>query len=219
MIYAALIAVFVYFFASKLETKIVGAESKSIAISLMQFQSAPKEVEEIKEVEPIKEVAKVEEKVIYKEKAPPKKIVKKEVKKEKIIKKVVKKEQPKEPLKSIEQPQVAQNVASTQNNAVEKKEILVFGKDNDPFLLSIKKAIDKNLFYPRKARMMRQEGRIIVEFSVLKDGSIKGVKILQGSKHKALEKAAIKTLSLAQKSFLKPKNEVKIQIPIVFVLR
>lgn len=220
VIYAVLVGLFVYFFASKIETKNVGMQTTSLAISLTKFQSAPKPVEEVV-VEEVVEEKVIEEKVIYKEEAPPKKIAKKKVvKKPKPKAKPKPKVIPQEPVqKSIEQPQVAQNVSTSGAEVAKPNEMLVFGRDSDPFLLSIKKAIDKNLFYPRKSRMMRQEGRVLVEFSVLPSGGIKSLKIVKGSGKKELDNAAIKTIQRAKKSFLKPQREVRIQIPIVFVLR
>ncbi|MDE5591536.1 MAG: energy transducer TonB [Helicobacter sp.] len=96
--------------------------------------------------------------------------------------------------------------------------MLTFGKDNDPFLLAIKQAIDKNLDYPRKARMLRIEGTVVLEFTLLKNGEVKDIKILQSSGNHILDKSALKTIAQAQKSFPIAKNNITIQIPIQYHL-
>lgn len=86
----------------------------------------------------------------------------------------------------------------------------------DPFLAAIKSAINDNHIYPRTAKRLRQQGNVLVEFIWTKDMELKGLKILKSSQHKALNEAALATITAAAKSFPKHDKTVQIQIPLVY---
>ncbi|WP_086302841.1 TonB family protein [Campylobacter vicugnae] len=87
---------------------------------------------------------------------------------------------------------------------------------NHPVLAAIKSAINKNHIYPRAAKRLKQQGEVLVEFIWTKDMELKGLKILKASKHKALNDAAIATITAAAKSFPKHDKTMQIQIPLVY---
>lgn len=87
---------------------------------------------------------------------------------------------------------------------------------NHPVLAAIKSAINKNHIYPRAAKRLKQQGEVLVEFIWTKDMELKGLKILKSSKHKALNEAALATITAAAKSFPKHDKTMQIQIPLVY---
>ncbi|ARR01751.1 energy transduction protein TonB [Campylobacter vicugnae] len=87
---------------------------------------------------------------------------------------------------------------------------------NHPVLAAIKSAINKNHIYPRAAKRLKQQGEVLVEFIWTKDMQLKSLKILKASKHKALNDAAIDTITAAAKSFPKHDKTMQIQIPLVY---
>lgn len=87
---------------------------------------------------------------------------------------------------------------------------------NHPVLAAIKSAINKNHIYPRAAKRLKQQGEVLVEFIWTKDMELKSLKILKTSKHKALNDAAIATITAAAKSFPKHDKTMQIQIPLVY---
>lgn len=52
-------------------------------------------------------------------------------------------------------------------------------------------AIEANKTYPQRARRRRHEGRVLVAFTVLKDGQIKELRVKQASGYATLDEAAL----------------------------
>ncbi|PZT48448.1 hypothetical protein B6S12_03730 [Helicobacter valdiviensis] len=189
--------------------KDVGLQTTTLAISLKQFS-------EIKQTQASKqEMVKpqpIKEKPIIKPIAKP--IEKKPV--SKVI-------STKKPIQAPKQQQVTQQNLPTNQNALnqsqESSSVLTFGKNNDPFLIAIKQAIDANLDYPRKARMMRAVGTVLVEFRLLGGGGVENIRVIKGSTHAILDNSSIKTIKKASQSFPTPKKDVVIRIPIEYNLR
>ncbi|MDD6055575.1 MAG: energy transducer TonB [Helicobacteraceae bacterium] len=119
---------------------------------------------------------------------------------------------------NTQQPSIEAIPQSSANNT-QIVESLSFGKDENPFLKSVKIAIDNSMTYPRVARKMRLEGRVLVEFLWTKNKELKYVRILKSSKHNILDENALNTIRLAKRHFPAYKNDVKLQIPIVYSLR
>ena len=122
------------------------------------------------------------------------------------------------PAKKIEQTtQAAQTTPAAQAQPVEQIQTYnITSATLDPFLAAIKSAINDNHIYPRTAKRLRQQGNVLVEFIWTKDMELKSLKILKASKHKALNDAAIATITAAAKSFPKHDKTVQIQIPLVY---
>ena len=66
------------------------------------------------------------------------------------------------------------------------EQVLILGRDQHPVLSKIKQAIDSNLLYPRRARMMREQGAAIVQFTYTKQGQIKRLRLLRATKSQEL---------------------------------
>lgn len=123
-----------------------------------------------------------------------------------------------QPAKQIEQTtQAAQTTPVAQTKPVEQIQTYnITSATPDPFLAAIKSAINDNHIYPRTAKRLRQQGNVLVEFIWTKDMELKGLKILKPSQHKALNEAALATITAAAKSFPKHDKTVQIQIPLVY---
>ncbi|WP_086233770.1 TonB family protein [Campylobacter devanensis] len=122
------------------------------------------------------------------------------------------------PAKKIEQTtQATQTTPVAQTKPVEQIQTYnITSATPDPFLAAIKSAINDNHIYPRIAKRLRQQGNVLVEFIWTKDMELKGLKILKSSQHKALNEAALATITAAAKSFPKHDKTVQIQIPLVY---
>lgn len=112
------------------------------------------------------------------------------------------------------QPAPAQPAPAQQTQQIESFNIS--SATNHPVLAAIKSAINKNHIYPRAAKRLKQQGEVLVEFIWTKDMELKSLKILKASKHKALNDAAIATITAAAKSFPKHDKTMQIQIPLVY---
>ena len=98
------------------------------------------------------------------------------------------------------------------------EQVLILGRDQHPVLSKIKQAIDSNLLYPRRARMMREQGAAIVQFTYTKQGQIKRLRLLKATKSQELNDAAIQTIIRASASFPKVNQDFTLRLPIVFML-
>ena len=98
------------------------------------------------------------------------------------------------------------------------EQVLILGRDQHPVLSKIKQAIDSNLLYPRRARMMREQGAAIVQFTYTKQGQIKRLRLLRATKSQELNDAAIQTIIRASASFPKVNQDFTLRLPIVFKL-
>lgn len=98
------------------------------------------------------------------------------------------------------------------------EQVLILGRDQHPVLSKIKQAIDSNLLYPRRARMMRKQGAAIVQFTYTKQGQIKRLRLLRATKSQELNDAAIQTIIRASASFPKVNQDFTLRLPIVFKL-
>ena len=96
---------------------------------------------------------------------------------------------------------------------------LVYGETDDPFLAAVKRRVEEHVRYPRKARMMRMQGRAVVQFVVGLDGSLKELRLHRSSGHEALDRAAMRAISRAQADWGRPDRVVRLRFPIVFELR
>lgn len=96
--------------------------------------------------------------------------------------------------------------------------VLILGKDQHPILLRIKKAIDQNLLYPRKARLMRHEGIAVVQFTYTKERKIRGLRLLKGTGHQILDEAALSSIRRAVHNFPQVEHNFTLRLPIRFEL-
>jgi protein TonB len=81
----------------------------------------------------------------------------------------------------------------------------------------IRDAIQHAIAYPATARRMGWEGKVVVAFRLLSDGSVRDVRVVQGSGHAALDRGAIDAVTNAS-PFTRSPVEVEVVTPIVYRL-
>ncbi len=171
-------------------------------------------IEKIKKQEKSKPIDKIKVKDTIKKsvkKVVKKKLIKKNIKK---IKKVVKKEEPKV-IKKVVKKEEINNHQKIANNFPSEVNPLKYKNDFlEKNLFLIKKSIQDNIKYSKRARKMNIEGDVIVEFSILKNGGISEIKALSG--HKLLKKSTIKAIRKASTFFPKVSERITIKLPIKY---
>ena len=246
ILYSMVIGVFFYAYSNqefivkkKVEKKRVSLKHIELVKKIEQKTSVIKK----KIIEPIPEFTKPIQKIVKEEKAEtkPKKTVKKKVQKKKKIKKIVKKKLEKkikpnkiveEKLKKIkelkkEKPKVVREVINREVPLV-KKTTAQFSSPSktsqhvyeEDFLKNnlqlIKKHIQKNVKYSKRARRIGIQGNVLVEFCLSKDGVVSQVKALSG--HRLLRKSTIKAIHKAAAYFPKVSRNITIKVPITYKL-
>ncbi|MGA8753770.1 TonB family protein [Candidatus Deferrimicrobium sp.] len=81
----------------------------------------------------------------------------------------------------------------------------------------IRDAIQGAIAYPSTARRMGWEGKVVVAFHLLSDGSVRDVRVLQGSGHAALDRGAIDAVRSAS-PFPRSPVEAEVITPVVYRL-
>lgn len=109
-----------------------------------------------------------------------------------------------------------QNIPTRSGRSSEQ--VLILGRDQHPVLTRIKQAIDSNLLYPRRARMMREEGAAIVQFTYTRQGQLKRLRLLRSTGSAELDDAAKQTIIRASASFPQVKEDYTLRLPIIFKL-
>ncbi|MBP3676037.1 MULTISPECIES: TonB family protein [Campylobacter] len=195
---------FIWFGLNILKPIVPSISTQSISLNQIIQIPAPKPVEPApKPIEKIEPIQKPKE--IIKPKPTPKPIP---------AKPVPTKAKPAKTTPINSQPAPAQPAPAQQTQQIESFNIS--SATNHPVLAAIKSAINKNHIYPRAAKRLKQQGEVLVEFIWTKDMELKSLKILKASKHKALNDAAIATITAAAKSFPKHDKTMQIQIPLVY---
>jgi len=154
--------------------------------------------QEIKKVEVKKEVKKIKEPVRKKlHKTKSKNIIKhtkkkKFIKKEKPIKKLVHKKRPKKVFKEkIVERKVQQKIKhKTKNINLDRLKAI-----ENEYLLKLKRIIEKNKVYPKSAKRLNQTGKVYLNFTIAKNGNIQNISIIEKSKYKRLNKAAMEIIN------------------------
>ncbi len=81
----------------------------------------------------------------------------------------------------------------------------------------IKDGIQQQVIYPRQAKMMGWEGRVVLSFTICADGRVEGISIVESSGFAVLDKKAVETIRKAA-PFPSPPVPAELTIPIVFDL-
>ncbi|MBE0605827.1 MAG: energy transducer TonB [Deltaproteobacteria bacterium] len=81
----------------------------------------------------------------------------------------------------------------------------------------IRNAIQHAIAYPATARRMGWEGKVVVAFQLLSDGSVRDVRVVQGSGHAALDRGAIDAVRNAS-PFPRSPVEAEVITPVVYRL-
>jgi len=81
----------------------------------------------------------------------------------------------------------------------------------------VRDAIQRAIAYPATARRMGWEGKVVVAFQLLSDGSVRDVRVVQGSGHAALDRGAIDAVRNAS-PFPRSPVETEVITPVVYRL-
>ncbi len=198
-------------------------ENKQININLAQVQ-----IEQIKQP---KKIEKVMPKKPVQKKEP------KKVKKKKPIKKIEKKKRKKsEEKKQKEEPKKVKKIAKKATKKTKKKvekkieqkpktnyDYELIDRIKQEYLDKLRQSINKNKYYPRISRRLKEQGFTLVSFKVHKNGKIDEIKVLESSKKRRLDKAAIEAVKSTSsfKSFPKEIQDdyLDIKLKIGFIIR
>ncbi|MGA7827698.1 MAG: energy transducer TonB [Geobacteraceae bacterium] len=82
----------------------------------------------------------------------------------------------------------------------------------------IKKIIEQNLSYPRRAQRMGWTGRVVVSFDVAKNGHVNEIRILKSTGYELLDSNLVETIRKVE-PFPRPPISVTLNIPFVYELR
>ncbi len=101
-------------------------------------------------------------------------------------------------------------------NQKEKKHTYIkdYIQDN---IHKIKKLIEQNLYYPRKARRRHIEGKVILKVTISKNGKILHIDTIS-SDHDVLTHAAKQIFILIEDQIPKPKEKITLTVPISYKL-
>lgn len=209
-------------------------EKKRITLNHIVIQKkpveAPTEIEkvveekviEVPKKEEIKEevVVKKEPEIVKPKPEPKKKIVekiakKKEIKKpvKKIVEKVAKKIEPKKIVEDI----IPTNVVNVPEVKKTIQPTVTYEQDYlNQHLALIKKEIQKQVKYSKRARKLKIEGKVVVEFCLTKSGEIVSVRTIEG--HKLLQKSTLNAIYSAMVYFPKVQRNITIRVPIEYRL-
>lgn len=83
--------------------------------------------------------------------------------------------------------------------------------------IGIRDGIQREIVYPAMARKMGWEGKVVVTFLILPDGSVRGIRVVQGSGHAVLDRGAVEAVRNAS-PFPRPPAEAEIITPVVYRL-
>lgn len=131
----------------------------------------------------------------------------------------------------IETEEVAHNHVANALTLVEKEVLPIQGINHDPeedrlkseYLTSLIKHINRKKFYPRKARKRRDEGQVMIAFTIQKSGDFTRVRITGSSGSGILDKAALKTIKRLSPFEPLPErvgmDRWELVVPISFTLR
>ena len=120
------------------------------------------------------------------------------------------------PQKKRSKPSQKQQIASNQNG--DDIQNYVVGQDEDEFLKALKRAVDAKRHYPLKARRMGQQGIVVVEFRLTKEGILRDLRLVKSSSHRTLDENALKTIQRAAAAFPRHAKEVAIRFPFHYSL-
>lgn len=138
---------------------------------------------------------------------------------EKKVEKPVEKKAPKAATTQPLPPGVVPQTGSTPAAGEAGIATLVHGETNDPFLADVKRLIESNLVYPRKARRFGKEGTALVQFTVANDGRLSELVIHTSSGEGMLDRAALAAVTKAESLWGAPGRTVRLRLPVAFRLK
>ena len=234
ILYISLFASYILYFNNEPINKAQKVENKRVSFNIIQ--NTPKKKEPIEKqsikkqivqekIEPAKAKKIIKEKKLKPKKKIVKKIKKKVIKKKKIKKpnKKVQKHIQKKTTKKVIKKELIKPVNKKQyetkniiTKTTQKKPKKVSNKlEKNKFFTHIKALINKNKIYPKRAIRRGVEGKVIVKFTISKDGKLLKITNISGKKifFKSAKKAIINTFPFAP-----PKDLFKKDIDFTLIM-
>jgi len=87
------------------------------------------------------------------------------------------------------------------------------------FLGKIKQITQQHLIYPKIAILLKQEGAVVVQFFLSKNGNVSELTIIKSSGFDLLDTTALNIIESASSSFPKPPRDMRVKIPIKFDIK
>ena len=167
-----------------------------------------------------------QEKIVKKEPAVKKEVPKKEIKETKISKKATKKKVlKKEAVKKVVEKKTIRKKTEKEEKKIVKKEQEFIQKSVkktyeqdflDEYLKQIVALIQKNINYPKRAKRLNIQGKVLIKFKILTNGKIIEIESISG--HTLLIKSSLEAIENASKEFPQVKKEIVIKVPIEYTL-
>ncbi|MGB7402213.1 MAG: TonB family protein [Arcobacter sp.] len=167
-----------------------------------------------------------QEKIVKKEPVIKKEVPKKEVEEKKISKKVIKKKVlKKEAVKKVVEKKIITKKPEKEEKKIVKKEQEFIQKSIkktyeqdflNEHLKQIVVLIQKNIKYPKRAKRLNIQGKVLIRFKILTNGEIREIKSISG--HTLLIKSSLEAIEKASKAFPKVKKDIVIKVPIQYTL-
>ncbi|RXJ82790.1 hypothetical protein CRU95_01615 [Arcobacter sp. F2176] len=167
-----------------------------------------------------------QEKIVKKEPAVKKEVPKKEIKETKISKKATKKKVlKKEAVKKVVEKKTIRKKTEKEEKKIVKKEQEFIQKSVkktyeqdflNEHLKQIVALIQKNIKYPKRAKRLNIQGKVLIKFKILTNGKIIEIESISG--HTLLIKSSLEAIENASKEFPKVKKEIVIKVPIEYTL-
>ncbi|RYA22365.1 hypothetical protein CRU96_13560 [Malaciobacter halophilus] len=211
-IYISIIASFYVLFANEKMIINKKKDTKKISLNYVQIKKEIKEKSIQKKSIKKKEIKQTirKSKLIKNKPKKNKKIIKKETK---IVKDTIKK--PKDNKKIVSKS--SKKTSKPKNNITSSQVTLNQSKIYiDKNLLLIRKLIQENIVYSKRAKRFNIQGVVKVKFKISKNGMIDKIDILKG--HKLLRKSTIEAIKKASKNFPKVPKSLIITLPIEYKL-
>ncbi|MRR06895.1 MAG: TonB family protein, partial [Deltaproteobacteria bacterium] len=92
------------------------------------------------------------------------------------------------------------------------------GKYRAEHFAYIKRIIEQNITYPKRAQRMGWTGRVVVSFDVLKNGHVQDIRIVKSSGYELLDSNLVETIRKTG-PFPRPPVSVTLKMPITYELR
>ncbi|WP_164969116.1 energy transducer TonB [Candidatus Marinarcus aquaticus] len=200
LLYAVVVSALVWGFTL---TPVVKSISKEKTLSLKHVSLIEQEKKVIKQKSEPKEVQKPKEKI------EPKPAIKPKKKRPKPIEK--KQKQPQEKVK-----QKSKKEERKEQEAIKKSQKSYQEQFVDEHLRQIVMLIQKNIKYPKRARALKIQGKVIIEFVLLTSGEVRSIKAISG--HRMLIKSSVLAIENASTAFPKVKEQLTLRVPIEYTL-
>ncbi len=103
----------------------------------------------------------------------------------------VKKKAIKKKFQKVVQKEIVKQKKLTTSKQVEQKSAPALKAIHSSYLIQIRKIIERNKKYPRRAKRMHHEGTVKVQFTITKNGHIRDIRVVGKSSYSTLNHAAL----------------------------